>query len=140
MKNINPILGAGGLHHAAIKAKNWSETLQFYEDTLGFKTKVAWGKAPARAAYLDAGDGSFVEVFEDPAYSSVPNGAVVHFCLRTDRLDAVCERARASGARITMEPRSAELNSTNGAGVVPIRLCFFEGPNGESIELLQSAI
>jgi glyoxylase I family protein len=140
MSTTNTILGAGGIHHAAIKTTNWSRTMQFYQETLGFKMKIAWGEVPARAAYLDAGDGSCVEIFEDPTYSPAPNGAVVHFCLRTNRLDAVCERARASGARITMEPRSAELNSTNGAGVIPIRLCFLEGPNSEVIELLQSAL
>jgi glyoxylase I family protein len=140
MNDINPILGNGGIHHVAIKTRDWTRTMRFYEATLGFKMKVVWGEVPARAAYLDAGNGSYVEVFEDLTYSPAPNGAIVHFCLRTDRLDAVCERARASGTLVTMEPRSAELNSTNGVGVIPIRLCFFEGPSGELIELLQSAL
>ena len=71
--------------------------------------------------------------------SPSPNGAIPHLCLRTTRLDIVCERARASGARITMEPKDAVLHSTNGVGPKAIRLCFFDGPNGESIELLQNA-
>ena len=135
----NPILGAGGLHHVALKTKDWAATLRFYDVVLGFSIRVAWGDAPARAAYLDAGDGSCVEVFEDLGYSPSPNGAIPHFCLRTTRLDIVCERARASGARITMEPKDAVLHSTNGVGPKSIRLCFFDGPNGESIELLQNA-
>jgi glyoxylase I family protein len=140
MKQTNSILGNGGIHHAAIKTRDWARTMAFYQDLLGFSLKVAWGDRPARAAYLDAGDGSCVEVFEDLAFVPAPNGAVVHFCLRTSRLFEVCERVRAAGARITMEPKDAVLNSTNGQGVVPIRLCFFDGPHGESIELLESSI
>jgi glyoxylase I family protein len=135
----NSILGGGGIHHVAIKTTDWAGTLRFYQEVLGFTTRVAWADAPSRAAYLDSGDGSCVEVFEDLAYRPSPNGAIPHFCLRTTRLDEVCERARAHGARVTMEPKDAVLHSTNGAGPKAIRLCFFDGPNGESIELLQNA-
>jgi glyoxylase I family protein len=139
MPKTNPVLGGGGLHHAAIKTSDWSRTMRFYKETLGFTVKIAWGAAPARAVYLDAGDGSCIEVFEDLSFAPVPNGPIVHFCLRTSRIDSVCEGARAFGARITMEPRDATLDSTNGAGLISIRLCFFEGPSGEVIELLQEA-
>ncbi len=139
MKGNNPVLGGGGLHHAAIKTRDWDRTLRFYQEALGFTVKIAWGAAPARAVFLDAGDGTSLEVFEDPAFAPAPNGSIVHFCLRTSRIDFVCERVRALGARITMEPKNASLNSTNGAGLIPIRLCFFEGPSGEVIELLEGA-
>ena len=139
MKKTNSILGGGGLHHAAVKTRDWDRTMSFYQQTLGFTVKIAWGAAPARAIYLDAGDGSCLEIFEDLSYHAAPNGSIVHFCLRTTRIDSVCEAARVFGARITMEPKDATLDSTNGAGLVPIRLCFFEGPSGELIELLQGA-
>jgi glyoxylase I family protein len=139
MKATNPILGGGGVHHAAIKTSDWDRTMHFYQEILGFTVRIAWGAAPKRAVYLDAGDGSYLEVFEDLSFAPAPNGAIVHFCLRTTRIDAVCERVRAFGSRITLEPRDATLDSTNGAGLVPIRLCFFDGPGGEVIELLQGA-
>ena len=132
----NPTLGRGGIHHVAIKTTDWDRTMRFYQEALGFKMKIAWGSPPARAAFLDAGNGTHLEVFEDLAYAAAPNGSIPHFCLRTSQIDLLCERARSFGAKVTMEPANASLNSTNGAGIISIRLCFFEGPNGEIIELL----
>lgn len=111
--------------------------MRFYQEGLGFTTKIAWGSAPARAAFLDAGNGTNLEVFEDLAFAPAPNGSIPHFCLRTSQIDALCQRARSFGAKVTMEPTNASLNSTNGAGLISIRLCFFEGPSGEIIELLE---
>jgi glyoxylase I family protein len=139
MKKSNLILSGGGLHHVAIKTKDWDRTMRFYQEALGFTVKIAWGNAPARAAFLDTGDGTHLEVFEDPSYTPAPNGSIVHYCLRTSRIDFVCERARSFGAKVTMEPKNASINSTNGAGLISIRLCFFEGPSGEIIELLEGA-
>ena len=134
----NPILGGGGLHHICVKTRDWDRTQRFYQEVLGFTVRIAWQQAPQRAVMLDAGDGNYVEVFEDPGYFPAPNGALPHFALRTTRIDAVMERVRAFGARITVEPRDVAIGTTNGAGVVPVRLAFCEGPGGETIEFLQN--
>jgi glyoxylase I family protein len=114
--------------------------MRFYKDTLGCTEKIAWRAAPARAVMLDCGDGNYIEVFEDLAYTGASNGAVNHYALRTTRLDAVAERVRAAGFKITMEPRDVTIQTTNGAGPVPVRIFFCEGPNGESIEFLQNSV
>ncbi len=134
-----------GFHHVCIKTRDWDRTRAFYCDTLGFTEKVAWRTAPNRAALLDAGDGNYLEVFEDLAYASAPNGAVLHFALRTTRLDEVAARVRATGAKITMEPKDVTIaNTASGphalAGPVPIRIFFCEGPSGEVIEFFQNAL
>ena len=113
--------------------------MKFYQETLGFTERIAWGAAPKRAVMMDAGDGNYVEVFEDLEYFPAPQGSVHHFALRTPRLDAVLERVRASGAKVTMEPKDIVIATTNGAGAVPVRICFFEGPDGEVVELLQNS-
>jgi glyoxylase I family protein len=136
----NPILGGGGFHHVCVKTRDWDATMRFYRETLGFTEKIAWRTAPQRAAMLDAGDGNYLEVFEDLAYAGAPNGAILHFALRTTRLDEVAVRVRTAGAKITMEPRDVTIPTTNGAGPVPVRIFFCEGPNGESIEFLQNAL
>jgi len=136
----NPILGRGGLHHICIKTRDWDRTMRFYQETLGFKVKLAWSKAPQRAVMLDPGDGNYVEVFEDLAYVPAPNGSLHHVALRTTRLDDVTERVRATGAKITMEPKSLTIEGTNGIGNVPVRISFCEGPNGETIEFLQNEL
>jgi glyoxylase I family protein len=136
---MNPILGGGGFHHVCIKTHDWDRTMQFYRETLGCTEKIAWRAAPARAIMLDTGDGNYLEVFEDVAYTPAPNGAVIHFALRTTKLDEVAARVRAFGAKITMEPKDVTINTTNGAGPVPIRIFFCEGPSGEVIEFFQNS-
>jgi glyoxylase I family protein len=131
-----------GFHHVCVKTRHWERTLAFYRDTLGFTEKIAWNLRATgrRAVMLDTGDGNYVEVFEDPDYTPAPNGAVIHFALRTDRLDEVAARVRAAGATITIEPKDVVLATTNGAGPVPIRIFFCEGPSGEVIEFFQNAV
>lgn len=136
----NPILGGGGFHHVCVKTRDWTRTRQFYEETLGCREKIAWRAEPQRAIMFDSGGGHYIEVFEDLAYEPAVNGAVIHFALRTTRLDEVAARVRAAGAKITMEPKDVTLATTNGAGPVPIRVFFCEGPNGEIIEFFQNTI
>lgn len=137
---MNAILGGGGFHHVCLKTRDWEGTLRFYCETLGFTQKIAWRAAPQRAAMLDAGDGNYVEVFEDAAYVAAANGAVLHFALRTTKPDEVATRVRAAGMKITMEPKDVTIATTNGAGPVPIRIFFCEGPNGEIIEFFQNEL
>ena len=136
----NPVLGGGGFHHACMKTRDWDATMRFYKDTLGCTEKVAWREAPQRAVMLDAGDGNYIEVFEDLAYTGAPNGEINHFALRTTRLDDVAARIRAAGYKITVEPRDVTIQTTNGFGPVPVRIFFCDGPNGESIEFLQNTL
>lgn len=137
---MNPILGSGGFHHVCIKTRDWERTLAFYRDVLGCTEKIAWNLrgTARRAMMLDTGDGNYIEVFEDPDYTPAPNGSVIHFALRTTRLDEVAARVRAAGATITIEPKDVILGTTNGAGPVPIRIFFCEGPSGEVIEFFQN--
>jgi len=136
--STNLILGGGGFHHVCIKTQTWDKTLQFYCETLGFIEKITWREAPQRAIMLDGGDGNYVEVFEDLAYTPSPQGSILHFALRTTKLDDVAARVRAAGARITMEPKDVTIATTNQAGPVPIRVFFCEGPNGETIEFFEN--
>ena len=140
MSSLNPILGSGGFHHVCVKTRDWDRTLRFYRETLGCTEKIAWRAAPERAVMLDTGDGNYLEVFEDLAYTPTPNGAVLHFALRTTRLDEVAARVRAAGMKITMEPKGVTIATTNGVGPVPIRIFFCEGPSGEVIEFFQNAL
>jgi glyoxylase I family protein len=136
----NPILGGGGFHHVCLKTRDWDRTMRFYRETLGCVEKIAWRAAPERAVMLDTGDGNYIEVFEDLAYTPAPHGSVIHFALRTTRLDEVVARIREFGAKITVEPKDVTLATTNGAGRVPIRVSFCEGPSGEVIEFFQNTI
>jgi glyoxylase I family protein len=136
----NSVLGGGGFHHVCLKTRDWDRTLAFYCGILGCQERITWRQAPQRAGMFDTGDGNYIEVFEDLAYHPAPNGAVFHFAFRTTRLDEVTNLVRAAGYKITTEPKDVTIQTTNGAGPVPIRVSFCEGPNGESIEFFQNTI
>lgn len=136
----NAILGNGGFHHVAVKTRDWDATLRFYRDGLGCTDRITWAEPPQRAGMFDCGDRNYIEVFEDLAWSPTPNGALVHFALRTNRLDASCAHLRAMGYEFTVEPTDVTIKSTNGLGGVPVRIAFVEGPNGEIVELLQNTV
>lgn len=138
---MNPILGGGGFHHVCLKADDWDRAVAFYRDVLGCTEKIAWNLRASgrRAIMLDTGDGNYIEIFHEPGYTPAPNGAVAHLALRTTRLDEVAARVRQAGAKITMEPQDVTIATTNGAGPVPIRIFFCEGPSGEIIEFFQNS-
>jgi glyoxylase I family protein len=160
----NPVLGVGGIHHTAIRTRDWERTLKFYQQVLGFHVKLAWQEVLGsmderlgadssrprnqRWAYLDCGDGTCIEVFEDAAFNPPPPGTdptntggspMVHIGIRTSRLDHVWETARAFGAGLGEGPSAYTLHTTSGQGPIVVRLCFIQGPSGEWIELIENA-
>ena len=137
MSSSNSALSGCGFHHVAIKTSDWAATINFYADALGFTEKISWGEAPKRAAMLDTGDGNYLEIFEDPGYRPDPNGAIVHFALRTDDCDSALERARSAGVEVTVEPKDVEIASSPPT---PVRLAFCKGPEGSVIEFFQNEV
>lgn len=137
-----------GFHHVAIRATDFDETLRFYVEGLGFRVHFPFSVVGRidRAAFLDAGDGRYVEVFgQDSAIQSegrrrLPGeerteGALLHFCLRAADTDASYARAIAAGGVSRVEPVTRRLSEDP---VVEVRIAFVTGPNGEVIEFLQS--
>ncbi len=127
----------GGMHHVAVKAIDWDASTRLYE-ALGFPVKMTWGSPGQRMALLAARDGSCIEMFETT--EPIPDDAelnfhqaIPHFCIRTDDVDAACATVRALGMNVLWEPR----DSGTGDEALKPRICFFEGPAGEVIELIQ---
>ena len=100
-----------GFHHVAIRAIDFDATLKFYTEGLGCSVHFEFS-VPGRidrAAFLDTGDGRYVEVFgqgstvqsqgrrrrpdEEPT-----EGALLHFCFRVTDVEAAYARALAAGA------------------------------------------
>jgi glyoxylase I family protein len=139
---------APGFHHVAIRAVDFDETIRFYTEGLGFRVHYPFS-IPGRidrAAFLDAGDGHFVEVFGDGSTVQsegrrrFPNeepteGALLHFCLRVEDADAAYARALAAGAGSRVAPVTRQLGTDP---LVEVRIAFITGPNGEVIEFMQS--
>jgi glyoxylase I family protein len=141
MSYHNPVLGGGGIHHVALRTKAWEASLAFYKDVLGFAEKITWAYPDGnRAGMFDTGGGAYLEIFENPVYSPFADGVLMHLAIRATDTDAVIARVRAAGCKVTVEPKAVTIQTTNGAGPVPVRLAFFEGPNGEIWELFQNTL
>ncbi len=126
-----------GFHHTAIRSTDFDASVRFYENVLGIKTRITWGEAGKRAVMLDAGDGCHVEIFESLEPRSEAEATILHFALKTDDCAGMLEKVRQSGATITMEPKLVTIESN--LGPVLVHIAFFKGPDGEVIELFESA-
>jgi len=138
-RHENTAVQGCGFHHVAIRTADWERSLRFWREGMGFEIGVQWGEAPRRACMLDTGDGNYLEIFErDAVPGGVPSeAAILHFCFRTDDVDAATERARAAGAEVTVEPKDI---AVFGEPKIPVRLAFFKGPDGEICELMQQDV
>lgn len=132
----NETIGGGGFHHVAIRAHDFDASVAFYGDVLGFREKIRWGEGDGRAIMMDAGDGNYIEIFAGGEPGQKPEGAILHFALPTSDCDAAVARAREAGMTVTMEPKSLDIPSRPGP--TPVRIAFFKGPDGETVELFQN--
>ncbi|MFB3891178.1 MAG: VOC family protein [Phycisphaerae bacterium] len=134
MRGKNEAIGGGGIHHVAMKARDFDASVRFYTQALGFKKLISWGEGDKRAVMLDSGDGSCLELFAGGT-GQAGEGTYSHLAYRSDNCDAAIERARAAGAKVTMEPKSLVIPSDPPT---PVRIGFCTGPDGEVIEFFQN--
>ncbi|HEV2125394.1 MAG TPA: VOC family protein [Chloroflexota bacterium] len=135
-QGTNDTLSGGGFHHVAVRVHDFDAAVRFYTEVLGFREKITWGEGDGRAVMLDTGDGNYLEVFAGGPVEPKPDGPIFHFALRTTNVDAVIERVRAAGAKVTVEPKDVVIPSSPQP--TPVRLAFCQGPAGEQIEFFQN--
>jgi glyoxylase I family protein len=126
-----------GFHHIAMNVTNFDESIRFYRGALGYNVAKQWGEPGKRAALIDVGGNSYIEIFEQPEQTvTVERGKahLAHFALHCEDPDAAIERAREYGAKIRMEPQDVDIPSTP---VYPVRIAFCLGPDGEEIEFFK---
>ena len=121
-----------GLHHVSLSTlpEDYPKALSFYRDFLGFEMicEVAMPAADP-LAMLSMGN-TILELVPDGS-GGESSGALNHIALTTDDVDGLLEKVRTAGYEVTMEPDEFVL--PHG---VTIRIAFFKGPAGESVELL----
>ena len=122
-------------HHFAIVSADFDESVKFYTEGLGMKPVAFWGENEDRAAMIDIGDGSHVEIFSSGNKKSQENEKIVHFAIKTTDTDIAYKNAIAAGAREKMSPETLSVAADNP---FTVRIAFVYGPDNEVLEFLQT--
>ena len=124
-----------GVHHIALKCMGveaFEKTVQFYRDVLGLRVVRAWGEGEGSGIMLTTGD-AMLEIFASG--TDLPGqGAIRHFALATDDVDACVRAVEAAGYEVFIQPKDIVIASTPE---FPARIAFCHGPVGEDIEFFQ---
>lgn len=124
-----------GVHHIALKCMGveaFKKTVQFYRDVLGLRVVRAWGEGEGSGIMLTTGD-AMLEIFASG--TDLPGqGAIRHFALATDDVDACVRAVEAAGYEVFIQPKDIVIASTPE---FPARIAFCHGPVGEEIEFFQ---
>lgn len=122
------------IEHTAIIVKNIDESIAFYTDMFGMKlrTKGSNGKRILAFVYFEEHPESEIELIQDidgeqTDYS--PTGIVNHLAFTVEDIEAAIEHFKTKGLSFKAE---APGTSIDGAKII-----FFEGPNGELLQLVQ---
>ncbi len=124
-----------GFHHVALRVRDFDKSLALYAQHFGFTPRIAWGEAPKRAVIMAMGNGAHLELFERPEQPPPEQeGTILHICVPSRDVDACAAAAKSLGLKVTMEPKDVAIANSVTGKPAPVRICFIEGYDGESIE------
>lgn len=136
MTDKAPATDIGRLHHVSIQTLDWERSLLFYGEVLGLpctsQVHLPNGK---RLALFGSAESTRIELAspppgETPSPAEVALRTITHLAFEVKDVSAVLDRIRAHELRIRVEPTEIDTDGLHAT------IAFFEGPNGESIELI----
>lgn len=134
MKTSNPT--NMGTHHIAITASNFDHSYQFYVNGLGMKPVASWGSGEQRAAMLDIGDGTCIELFAGGNPDDLPQKenklGLIHLAFDVISPDISYQRALEFDAQSRTEPTDITLDAQPQP--LHLRIAFVYGPDREVLE------
>jgi len=116
------------LAHACIFAHDLAATEAFYRDVLGIEVKFRFMREGKLIGYyLDAGNRTFIEVFEKQSASFDESNVINHLCLEVENMDEAIAQIRSRGVSITDKK----------FGIDDTWQSWTADPNGVKIELFE---
>ncbi|MBR4446427.1 MAG: VOC family protein [Solobacterium sp.] len=118
-----------GIHHVSMRcsdAECYEKAIAFYTNVLGLPVYRKW----ETGILLDTGCG-YVEIFNNNT-GTKDIGAVRHFALAADNVDAIVQRVQDAGYEVFDGPRDIIIHSDPE---VHARIAFCRGELNEEIEL-----
>ena len=131
----NAKIPGAGTHHIAISSADFDKSFKFYTEGLGMSVVACWGENESRAALLDIGDGSHVEIFANGTTEAQKNEKMVHFAFTSTDPDLAFNNALAAGAREQMAPTTLEIPTDPP---LKVRIAFVYGPDNELLEFFNT--
>jgi len=115
------------LDHIGIYVSDLDKSLKFYAEIFGFKLVEQFGSGEAKIATLDLG-GGLLELVQRPGSPGAPPvGNWSHLAIHKPKFDETVAKLDAK----KIEKRLVTMANGN-------RLCFFNDPDGHTIEIMES--
>lgn len=133
MKEFNEKILSSGVHHIAVKAKNFDDTIKFYTEGLGLEKHLSWGETGKRISFLSAGGNTFIQVFEDTCKEDTANATYTHIAFYTKSCEEAIQSAKNAGAKVK---GPIEMKISSNPDII-MKTAYCKGPDGESIEFFE---
>jgi lactoylglutathione lyase len=119
------------MEHVGIMVKDMDESLAFYQNILGLELRNReWLNETIELAFLFFPEQPSVEVeliYGGPVENE---GIVNHLAFTVENIEAELARFKEAGVTLVDEEPRSILNGT-------VKIAFFQGPNGEKLELVE---
>ncbi|MBS4220321.1 VOC family protein [Bacillus sp. FJAT-49711] len=119
------------MEHIGIMVKDMDESLAFYQNILGLKLRSReWLNDTVELAFLYFTEQPSVEIELVYGVQVENEGIVNHLAFTVEDIEAELARLKEAGVKLVdEEPRSILKDN--------VKIAFFEGPNGEKLELVE---
>ena len=119
------------MEHVGIMVKDMDESLAFYQNILGLELRNReWLNDTIELAFLFFPEQPSVEVELVYGVPVENEGIVNHLAFTVENIEAELVRFKDEGVKLVDEEPRSILNGT-------VKIAFFQGPNGEKLELVE---
>lgn len=116
-------------NHIGIKVKDIEKSINFYCENLGFMFEHKYEDKDKILVFLK-NENSIIEFVykKDDKYNSVNNGIIEHLAFTVDDIHQYINKLKNNNVKFLLD----DVVTVDGKYII-----FFEGPNGEKMELVQ---